>query len=52
MGHSSLSQKRGGGVFVVLKGPDRGETVSVTDQPVYFGSAPACEMVLTSYNFV
>ncbi len=43
----AFSRQRGGGVFVVLKGPDRGETVSVTDQPVYFGSAPACELVLT-----
>jgi len=43
----AFSRQRGGGVFVVLKGPDRGETVSVTDQPVFFGSAPACELVLT-----
>jgi len=43
----AFSRQRGGGVFIILKGPDRGETVSITDQPVYFGSAPACEMVLT-----
>jgi DNA-binding NtrC family response regulator len=43
----AFSRQRGGGVFIVLKGPDRGESVSVQDQPVYFGSAPACEMVLT-----
>jgi len=43
----AFSRQRAGGVFVVLKGPDRGETVSVTDGPVYFGSAPAGELVLT-----
>ncbi|RMH42896.1 MAG: FHA domain-containing protein [Deltaproteobacteria bacterium] len=43
----AFSRQRAGGVFIVIKGPDRGETVSISDQPVYFGSAPACEMVLT-----
>jgi DNA-binding NtrC family response regulator len=43
----AFSRQRSGGVFVVIKGPDRGETVPIRDNPVYFGSSPACEMVLT-----
>ncbi|MBI4508683.1 MAG: sigma 54-interacting transcriptional regulator [Deltaproteobacteria bacterium] len=36
-----------GGTFVVIKGPDRGETVALRDVPIYFGSAPTCDLVLT-----
>jgi DNA-binding NtrC family response regulator len=43
----AFSRQRGGGVFIVLKGPDRGESVEVRDQPVSFGSAANCELVLT-----
>ncbi len=43
----AFSRQRSGGVFIILKGPDRGESCPIRDQPVYFGSAPACEMVLT-----
>lgn len=36
-----------GGCFVVIKGPDRGESIVLRDKPVYFGSSPACDLVLT-----
>jgi DNA-binding NtrC family response regulator len=36
-----------GGVFLVIKGPDRGEAVQLRDQPIYFGSSPNCDLVLT-----
>jgi DNA-binding NtrC family response regulator len=43
----AFSRQRRGGVFLIIKGPDRGETVALRNQPVYFGSAPSCEMVLS-----
>ena len=36
-----------GGSFVVIKGPDRGETVRLGAQLISFGSAPTCDLVLT-----
>jgi DNA-binding NtrC family response regulator len=36
-----------GGRFLVLEGPDRGESVPLADQAVTFGSSPACSMALT-----
>ncbi len=36
-----------GGVFFVIKGPDRGESVPLREQPIYFGSSPNCDLVLT-----
>ena len=36
-----------GGSFLVIKGPDRGESVVLTKEPLVFGSSPACGMVLT-----
>ena len=36
-----------GGIFVVIKGPDRGEAVRLTGEPVSFGSGPQCSLVLT-----
>ena len=36
-----------GGVFTVIKGPDRGENVVLRDNPIYVGSSPACDLVLT-----
>jgi DNA-binding NtrC family response regulator len=36
-----------GGTFVVIQGPDRGESVPLRAHPVVFGSSPACDLVLT-----
>jgi len=43
----SYSRQNQGGIFVVIKGPDRGEAVRLTGEPVSFGSGPQCSMVLT-----
>ncbi len=44
----AFSRQTRGGIFLIIKGPDRGESVKLTDsRPIYFGSAPNCEMVLT-----
>jgi DNA-binding NtrC family response regulator len=43
----SFSRQVRGGSFLVIQGPDRGEAVRLSDKPVYFGSSPSCEMVLT-----
>ena len=37
----------GGGVFLVLEGPDRGESVALGSKPVIFGSSPSCTLPLT-----
>jgi DNA-binding NtrC family response regulator len=36
-----------GGSFLVIKGPDRGEAVLLSQDPLVFGSSPSCGMVLT-----
>ncbi len=43
----SYSRQNAGGIFVVIKGPDRGEAVRLTNEPVSFGSGPQCSLVLT-----
>jgi len=43
----SYSRQNQGGIFVVIKGPDRGEAVRLTGEPVSFGSGPQCSLVLT-----
>src|SRR5512142_346705 len=45
----SYSRQNQGGIFVVIKGPDRGEAVRLNDprQPVSFGSGPQCTLVLS-----
>ncbi|HVV83328.1 MAG TPA: sigma 54-dependent Fis family transcriptional regulator [Kofleriaceae bacterium] len=44
----SFSRQNRGGIFLVIKGPDRGESVRLDGaRPVYFGSAPTCELVLS-----
>ncbi len=44
----SFSRQNRGGIFLVIKGPDRGESVRLDGaRPVYFGSAPSCELVLS-----
>ncbi len=43
----SYSRQNQGGIFVVIKGPDRGEAARLTSGPVSFGSDPRCSLVLT-----
>jgi len=47
----AFTRQRPGGIFLVVKGPDRGEQVSLAQKgkraPVTFGSAPSCDLVLT-----
>jgi DNA-binding NtrC family response regulator len=44
----SYSRQNAGGIFVVIKGPDRGEAVRLNNQEaVSFGSGPQCSLVLT-----
>src|SRR5688572_4717664 len=43
----SYSRQNAGGIFVVIKGPDRGEQVRLAKEPVSFGSGPQCSLVLT-----
>jgi DNA-binding NtrC family response regulator len=45
----SFSRQNRGGIFLVIKGPDRGESVRLSERAVSvsFGSAPSCELVLT-----
>ena len=38
----SYSRQNQGGIFVVIKGPNRGEAVRLTSDPVSFGSGPQC----------
>jgi DNA-binding NtrC family response regulator len=43
----SYSRQGRGGIFLVIKGPDRGETVRLVDQPISFGSGSSCSLALT-----
>jgi DNA-binding NtrC family response regulator len=43
----SYSRQNAGGIFVVIKGPDRGEAVRLTHDAVSFGTGPQCSLVLT-----
>src|SRR5262245_62213464 len=43
----AFTRQRPGGTFLVIKGPDRGEAVALAGKPVTFGSAPACDLVLS-----
>jgi DNA-binding NtrC family response regulator len=43
----SYSRQNQGGIFIVIKGPDRGEVVRLTGEPLTFGSGPHCSLVLT-----
>src|SRR5256885_17024519 len=43
----AFTRQRPGGTFLVIKGPDRGEQVALSNKPVTFGSAPACDLVLS-----
>jgi len=43
----AFTRQRPGGTFLVIKGPDRGEQVALSNKPLTFGSAPSCDLVLT-----
>jgi DNA-binding NtrC family response regulator len=44
----AFSRQTKGGIFLAISGPDRGEQVKLIEgRPVYFGSSPDCEMVLS-----
>ena len=43
----SFSRQNRGGIFLVIKGPDRGDSVRLSEKPISFGSSPSCDMVLT-----
>jgi pSer/pThr/pTyr-binding forkhead associated (FHA) protein len=43
----SYSRQTPGGIFMVIKGPDRGEAVRLSQGAVSFGSGPQCSLVLT-----
>jgi DNA-binding NtrC family response regulator len=44
----AFSRQKHGGIFLVIKGPDRGESVPFREgKSVTFGSSPSCELVLT-----
>jgi DNA-binding NtrC family response regulator len=34
-------------MFLILKGPDRGESVAIDKEPITIGSSPTCNLVLT-----
>jgi DNA-binding NtrC family response regulator len=42
-----FSRQNRGGIFLVIKGPDRGETIRLSDKPVTFGSATSCDLPLS-----
>jgi len=39
--------RQAGGQLLVLKGPDRGESVTLGTDPVVLGSSPSCDLVLS-----
>jgi DNA-binding NtrC family response regulator len=44
----SFSRQTRGGTFLIIKGPDRGESVRLVEgKSIFFGSSPSCEMVLS-----
>ena len=43
----AFTRQRGGGTFIVIKGPDRGEQIALRESAVTFGSSPSCSLVLT-----
>jgi DNA-binding NtrC family response regulator len=42
----ACSRQSRGGVFLVIKGPDRGAVITLADQPLSFGSGSQCSLVL------
>ena len=44
----AFSRQRQGGIFLVINGPDRGESIPFHEErSITFGSSPSCEMTLT-----
>ena len=43
----AFSRQNRGGIFMVIKGPDRGEIARLDSGIVTFGSGPQCTVVLT-----
>ncbi len=44
----AFSRQITGGIFLAIKGPDRGESIELREgKPLYFGSAPDCDMSLS-----
>jgi DNA-binding NtrC family response regulator len=43
----TFTRQKAGGVFVVIRGPDRGQQVRLGTRTVVFGSSPSCDLVLT-----
>jgi DNA-binding NtrC family response regulator len=41
-----FTRQRQGGLFLVVKGPDRGESVALRSGTITFGSSPQCHLVL------
>src|SRR5262245_1777956 len=44
---ADFTRQRPGGTFIVIKGPDRGEQVTLSSKAITFGSAPNCDLVLS-----
>jgi pSer/pThr/pTyr-binding forkhead associated (FHA) protein len=42
----ACSRQNRGGMFLVIKGPDRGTVITLADQPLSFGSGSQCSLVL------
>src|SRR5215471_12067354 len=43
----AFTRQTTGGSFVVIQGPDRGEGVALRDRPIWVGSSPQCDLVLS-----
>jgi DNA-binding NtrC family response regulator len=43
----AFTRQTTGGSFVVIQGPDRGEVVALRDKPIWVGSSPQCDLVLS-----
>ena len=44
----AFSRQTTGGIFLAIKGPDRGESIELREgRPIYFGSSPDCDMSLS-----
>ena len=44
----AFSRQTTGGIFLAIRGPDRGESVELReDKPIYFGSSSECDMALS-----
>ncbi|MBK9073152.1 MAG: sigma 54-dependent Fis family transcriptional regulator [Myxococcales bacterium] len=46
-GDMTFTRQHKGGVFLVIKGPDRGDQIQLGDSPVTIGKSSECELVLS-----